>query len=459
MPPTSRPGWPEDLSDEWQACFEWIEKTADGRIVAAERQARWRPAWFLDLERGDGSAFSVYFRGDRGEAHHGAYALEHEYEILRILERHGIPVPHVYGFCEAPRGILMDKAPGRANLATAVDDAERRSVMEHYVEILARIHAIPLAEFDVLGLEVPRGAEALGLADHGVWERGLERQRQRPEPALAFLNQWIRRNVPRGRERASFVCADSGQFLFDRGRVTAVIDLELATFGDPIADLAGLYSRDLSEPLGDVPAACRHYAQVTGEPVYPEALGFHVVRFCTVTPFATAAMVAAPPSMLEYVQYLAWYLVYARVSLEIIGRRHGIEPAPVVLPEPAPTRRSPAHGWLAERLQPGEDGGYDAFERAAEWRVAEYLRRADLYGPAVEAIDLDEAERLLGVRPSDWRDAEARLEQAVLEAGPERDAELCRYFLQQMLRQEAILAPLMNELEGVRIQSVEIDAG
>ena len=64
--------------------------------------------------------------------------------MLLLLEREGIPVPHVHGFCRDPEGILMDRAPGRANLASAASDDERRSAA-HYIELLARMHAHPPA--------------------------------------------------------------------------------------------------------------------------------------------------------------------------------------------------------------------------------------------------------------------------------------------------------------------------
>ena len=34
----------EDLAPEWRRAFEWVEATTGGRLVRAERQARWRPA-------------------------------------------------------------------------------------------------------------------------------------------------------------------------------------------------------------------------------------------------------------------------------------------------------------------------------------------------------------------------------------------------------------------------------
>ena len=105
---------PGSLPPEWRRAFSWLETKLAGRIVRTERQARWRPAWFLDLER-DGETVPLYFRGERGEADHGAYALEHEMSVLQVLEQSGIPVPHVHCFCPEPRGIVMDRSPGRAN--------------------------------------------------------------------------------------------------------------------------------------------------------------------------------------------------------------------------------------------------------------------------------------------------------------------------------------------------------
>ena len=99
-------------NDEQQV-IEWVENLLGGKVVECERQARWRPAWFLIVQRG-AEQQSLYFRGDRGLQSGGQYQLEHEYSILKILGDSGIPVPKLHGFCETPRGILMDRVPGRA---------------------------------------------------------------------------------------------------------------------------------------------------------------------------------------------------------------------------------------------------------------------------------------------------------------------------------------------------------
>ena len=150
------------LSPEWQRAFTWVEACVGGRIVRYERQPRWRPAWNFDVERA-GRILPLHFRGARIER--GVYPLEREKDVLVLLEREGIPVPHVHGFCPDPQGILMDRAPGRANLATAKDAAERESVQRHYMELLARMHAIdvevpgrPPARLPLVARDLPADA-------------------------------------------------------------------------------------------------------------------------------------------------------------------------------------------------------------------------------------------------------------------------------------------------------------
>jgi aminoglycoside phosphotransferase (APT) family kinase protein len=429
---------PAALPAEWRQAFAWIERELGGRVVAAERQPRWRPAWFLDLERG-GETLPLYFRGERGETDHGVYGLEHEMRVLQVLEAHEIPVPHVFGFCPAPRGIVMERCPGRANLATAESEAEREAVLDEYVDVLARIHRIDVAAFEAAGLRRPATPEALALLDFDAWERAYRRRKRRPEPAVEFAIRWVRREAPRDRRRASLVCCDAGQFLFERGRLTAVIDLELACLGDPLADLGGMRGRDLSEPLGDLSRAVRRYEAATGEPVDRGALDFHTVRFGIVTPMAVAHLTADPPPEIDVVQYLAWYLVWTRSALEVIGARLGLELEP---PRARPGTQTPVAS------------DFDAYRSDAATRLAVYRERLAKLGPDLEAEDVAEAAALLGRRPPDAAAAAAALEALVASAGPERDAELLACLHRRILRHESILAPVMRELEGAHIQRI-----
>jgi len=439
---------------EEREMVRWVERTLGGRVVRSERQARWRPAYFLDLERA-GETLPLYFRGDRGATDHGVYPLEHEMRVLQVLERNGIPVPHVHDFCEQPRGILMERSPGRHNLATAESDEERVAVLDEFIDILARMHQIDLSEFEAIGLSRPRSAEQLGLADLDHWERAYRRLKRRPEPMIEFTLRWLRRNVPQGRSRAVLLQADCGQFLFEKGRVTALLDFELAYIGDPMADFAGLRNRTLSEPLGDLRRALKRYTDRTGDPVDLRALDYHTVRFGLATPMSVSHVIADPPAGTALMQYQAWYAIYGRLCLEVMAHALGVELDPPPLPAPEPTRASPAHRALGSLLDAGEDRDpFRAFQIANAKRLAVWTSRADLYGAALEAQDLDDAGALLGRRPRSWSEADESLEKLIAGAGPESDAALVRYFQRRFVRHEFLLRGALEELEGVKIEQL-----
>lgn len=430
-----------------------VEELVGGRVVGVEKQERWRPAWFLEVEKPGGERVGVYFRGDRGVEQHGVYPLEHEHQVLRVLEARGIPVPHVYGFCDEPRGIVMERAPGRANLATAVDEAERRAVLDHYVEILAAMHRIDPAAFEVLGIPRPATPEALALGDLPRWEKSFRARKKAPEPLIEFALRWLHENAPRHRTRATFLAGDAGQFLFDAGRVTRVIDLELAYLGDPLADLAAMLSRDLSEPLGDLSRAFRRYGDRMGEPVELPTLLYHAARFAIVTPLATAPLTQAPPPGFNYAQYLGWGLVYGRAALDAIAQREGIAFEPPALPEPETTRFTPAFAHAVALLHGPAAKSYEA---DVSLRLAQHLAEVDRLGARVEAQDLDEASALLGRRVGSWSEADAALEAFVLAAPPARTPDILALLHRRALRQEALLRPALRELDGVSIQTIRL---
>jgi aminoglycoside phosphotransferase (APT) family kinase protein len=444
-----------ELTPEWRRAFDTVERLVGGKIVHAERQPRWRPAWFLDLERA-GETVSVYFRGDRGEADHGVYPLEHEMHVLQVLEAHDIPVPHIYGFCEDPRGIVMSKEPGRYNLANAESEAEREAVLDDYVRILAEMHRIPVSAFEKVGLSVPATPEELALGDFDHWEHAFRGFKCRPEPLIEFGIRWVRRNIPKNPGQPAFLQGDAGQFLFDGGKVTTLLDFELGYVGDPAADLAGMRCRDLSEPLGDLKRAVRRYAELSGHELDYATLHYHTVRFGLNTPLCTSHLVARPSPEIDPIQYLAWYLVYARTPVEVMARLGGIELEDVALPEVDASRHAVAGDVLVEMLKPdAQTDASTAYRLDSASRVAEYLRRAERWGEAIEQEDLDEVATILGTRPASWNDADTALERFVLEAGPEHDAALIRYFYRRTLRHELLIEPVLRELRDTHMQLID----
>jgi len=443
-------GWRSALEPRWQRAIAEVERMVGGRVVRVERQARWRPAFDLDVEC-DGAIVPIYFRGDRTEGS-GVYGLEHEYGVLQVLAAHGIPVPRLYGFCTEPRGIVMERAPGRANLATARDDEERHAVLDRYIDLLVTMQRIDVAAFEAIGFRRPAGATELALADLPRWEQSFRARKQRPEPLIELVLRWLHGHLPLHRTRACFATGDAGQFLFDDGRLTAVIDLELAFLGDPLADLGAMRSRDASEPLGDLSRAYRRYAELTGEPIDLEVLHFHTVRFALNTPLAVAPLCAAPPPGFNLAQYLSWYLVYGRLPLEVIAEVEGIALEPPSLPEPAASRFGVAHDALVSVLETGERG----YTTDTALRIASYVRELDRRGARVAEQDTDELATLLGRRIDDPFQADAALEARVAAAGRDETAAIVRYLHRRTLRHEALLRPAMRELAGATFQRIRL---
>ncbi|WCP16011.1 hypothetical protein sphantq_04503 (plasmid) [Sphingobium sp. AntQ-1] len=128
----------------------WAEAQMGGRVVARERQNRWRPHWTLDMDLGVGGVKKVLLRGYRNPGytemdHSGSRAfLAREADFLAALQDVPVKLPRYYGQNRDLGWILMEFLPGETEL-TALEDADRRfTIYRQYVEELAKLHAYPL---------------------------------------------------------------------------------------------------------------------------------------------------------------------------------------------------------------------------------------------------------------------------------------------------------------------------
>ena len=440
------------LEPEWIRAFDWIERELGIRIHSFDRQARWRPAFFCEAEK-DGKPLPIYLRGERGALDHGVYPFEREAQVFQVMESEGLPAPHIYGVCPDPKVIVMDKMPGRPDLSTAKDETERVAVLDHFMDLLADLHAIDPRRFEEIGYERPRGARALGLSDLDRWEASYRKGKKRPEPLIEFVNDWLRRNVPEGREEVACLQGDTGQFLFENGRVTTFIDMELAHIGDPAADLAGLRGRDMAEPMGDLLPAYERYFKRTGKRIPNEVIDYHTVRFNMATPFTCAPLIVDPPKTVDLVQYLGWYWLWSRACIEVMADSMGVSLPTPTIPEPEKSRYSDGHDLLVAKLGDlrSAEEGFKRFELDTTWRNATYLSRVESMAPAMDAEEAVEIDKLLK-RKTTPMNREAEFEQFVLQQGEKHEVELMQLFEKRCLRQEALYAPVAREMKGVRTQ-------
>jgi aminoglycoside phosphotransferase (APT) family kinase protein len=419
-----------------QKLRSFVEAVTGGHVIRMERQIRWRPAWFVDVERG-AEILHIHIRGDRNSDILPFPELKREADILETLEAHDIPVPHIWGVCPDPVAIIMDAVPGTRDVSRAASDSERRSIVRQYATAVAAMHKIPTQAFVQRGLDLPQGAEAIALAGLAAYGPLYEKTKRKPEPLIEFALRWLKSNVPQHRTRASFIQFDSGQFLFEGGRLTALYDFEFAMLGDPMTDLATMRMRESYEPLGDeLRNLYRHYEAASGEPIDVPVLRFHNALFATVSCMQIAGAVADPQPGGPHAVYLEWDLALRRALITILA-----ECMAVSLPEITPSSAAAGDNFALLRML------RDAIERIdcapgmprahkqSALDLVEYAQRGDAAATELNRLSCDEAAEFLGKRFEDRREREAALERFVQSARPAHFEMLLQYFARQIERE------------------------
>jgi aminoglycoside phosphotransferase (APT) family kinase protein len=419
---------------------EWFHEHLGAKVTGIRRQARWRPVWFVDIEL-DGESSTVMVRGDRTDAA-PLFPLEHEMRFQQLLEADGIPVAHVYGWVDDPRAFVIDVVPGENNFDAATDD-QRDAVMDEYMGILARIHALdpePYIRADITRAATPNGSGRVGL---DVYLAGYRATKVRPDPFLEFCLGWIDRNPVDTHGRETPVVWDSGQFHQQDGRVTAILDLELGHLGDPMMDLAAFRMRDTVLHFGDMNALYDQYAKHAGAPVDLEAIMHHHFVFALTNQLVFHAALAAPPAESDYMTNMQWASETNLFAIEGLAEILGVDELETVeIPEPRDSPVANAHEHLVRSLRSLDlSNEYERHQLRIAFRLARHLQRFDEIGDACTEADLDDLRAFLGRRPATWQEGDAALEEFVVADGGTHDVELLQLFHRRYLRYKILCGP------------------
>lgn len=428
-----------DAGRDEVAIREWVEAELGARVVAVERQPRWRPVWFVDAERGD-ERLELCVRGERVDIP-GVWPLRHEMTAQALMEAGGIPVPRVYGWCDDPPAFVTDRVPGRPDFA-GIPEPERDAVMDEYMGILADLHRLDPGPFVEAGIAHAVPPETPATVGMRAYERVYRANKRRPDPFLEFCLGWLARNPldPGGRE--AVVVWDSGQLHHDAGRVTAVLDLELAHVGDPMMDLAGFRQRDSILHYGDMDRLYSVYEARGGFRVDLAAVQHHHFAFTLSNQLAFHSALADPAPGSDYMTNLQWCCETNLFAVEALAEILGVDLEPVEIPVGSTSAVAVAHGHLVALLR--SIVAADEFEQyrlRTAFRLARHLERFDRAGDACVAADLDDLHALLGWRPGTWAEGDAALEEFVVGDGGRHDEELVVLFHRRLWRAHQLLGP------------------
>jgi aminoglycoside phosphotransferase (APT) family kinase protein len=175
-----------------------------------------------------------------------AHDMAREFKVVSALGGTEVPVAPVVGLCEdegvngAPFYVMeFVEGPilrGLAEAETFPDEGDRRAIGERVADTLVRIHAV---DPDAVGLgDLGRKEDYVARQLHrwhGQWEKSKTRELEPIDRVHAALQARIPEQGP-----ATIVHGDyrlDNMILTDSGEVAAVVDWELCTLGDPLADV------------------------------------------------------------------------------------------------------------------------------------------------------------------------------------------------------------------------------
>src|SRR5439155_12838349 len=170
---------------------------------------------------------------------------------------------------------LMEALPGdaiRFELPPALAGAPldcRHAIGEQLVDALAALHVTDPGAIGLADFGRPSGYVARQLRR---WKGQLDYARERPVENLDWITSWLERNQPPDAGPARIV---HGDYRLDNvifsleppPRLLGVVDWELSTLGDPLADLGWLLS--FWREAADEPPEIKILPRVTELPGFP----------------------------------------------------------------------------------------------------------------------------------------------------------------------------------------------
>lgn len=173
-----------------------------------------------------------------------AHAVDREFRIISVLHSEGFPVAEPILCCEDVTIIgtafyVMEFVDGRVFWEPSMpgsDPVERRAVYDHMNATLARLHCI---EPGSVGLQDFGKGENYVARQVERWSRQYRASETEPIAEMDRLIEWLPRHVP----PQHAVRIVHGDFRLDNTivdatepKIVAVLDWELSTLGDPLAD-------------------------------------------------------------------------------------------------------------------------------------------------------------------------------------------------------------------------------
>ncbi len=229
----SEPG----LADRLAALLGGGVTIADLQLVSGGNARR---AWSFDAVSTDRTVRPCILLAQVAGKHVESDTAE-EYRILRAMTGHGLCVPAALvldadGAVAGGPALVLERMDGQAGAVEflKLDRATGRTATGVLAKAIAGVH---MFDWAAAGLPARNPLDEILL-----WESRFLAHRLEPLPALAHLFRWLKAHLP-APSRLSLIHGDlrPGNFLFEGGKINALLDWEMAHIGDPAEDIAWTY--------------------------------------------------------------------------------------------------------------------------------------------------------------------------------------------------------------------------
>jgi len=219
-----------------------------------------------------------------------AHDVLREARLLRALRETPARVPEVLAVCDDPSTIgcpfyVMERIEGEpivSSVPAPLDvPAERAGISEQLIEALVEIHAVDWQAVGLEGFGKPTGYLERQLRRFGgLWELNKTRE----IPAVESVGAWLAEHMPSS-GAATIVHGDYrlGNTIFAPrapAQLAAVLDWEMATIGDPLADLGYLCMMwtEASDPRGGMRESLGQVTRAEGFYTRAELIAYYEER-------------------------------------------------------------------------------------------------------------------------------------------------------------------------------------
>jgi aminoglycoside phosphotransferase (APT) family kinase protein len=399
---------PRNVADE-------VTSLLGSRIVDASRLSGGasRSGWRMRLDT-DGSERNVYVRvGSSSTASVAcAYNVTREAQIVSDVVAAGVPAPRVLAISNTLPLAVMEFISGTSDFDRIRALKSRRGVGRQYLNALHALHQLDVRQVGSLTADDARTIGEATASDLGTWRELASQDGIDTDPLVRLTDQWLDRNMTTSKEPPRVVHGDAGpgNFMFRNGRITALVDWELAHVGDPAEDLGWILLRAGDAPLTEVRTWIRGFEQVSQRRLEVGDIRFQriVAMHKTIVALSSSLAHDHQGRMSQLVSLLALYRYQqCRLLLEALGVVAAdipVAPEPTVAAHPVVDLAVEGTELLEQAL---ESGGMDATSRAAVRRArlifGFFARREEMWRDASASVRRDAGE-LLGAVPDSVED-------------------------------------------------------